>query len=120
MISQTWFDYEDIRISLNLPHPPKNSINFKSLLSIGDPLADAAYASRPRPGNPYKTFNAILESQQQNKLTVEEMGLLKQAETVPGWVDWESIKRGREVYWRNMAAVHTILLYGSLAGKVSI
>ncbi|KAI9102561.1 hypothetical protein DFS34DRAFT_609657 [Phlyctochytrium arcticum] len=53
-------------------------------------------------------------------VTEAEQRFLDQVYTVPEWVDWELIERGRAVFWKNMGGIQVVLLYASLAGGFSI
>ncbi|KAI8824328.1 uncharacterized protein EV422DRAFT_316793 [Fimicolochytrium jonesii] len=123
-----WFDYESFYGGLNLASIPPNPVDLHSLLKIGDPVADDAYdalmaeyrAEGKQPPSSYKIFEEVLERRDAGVCTDAERRLLAEVETVPSWVDWASLERGREVYWRNLSGIQIVLLYGSLAGGFSI
>ncbi|KAG0207370.1 hypothetical protein BGX33_006892 [Mortierella sp. NVP41] len=114
------FHYWDYDITWTEKHLPASRL--EPLRMIGDVLADNALeALQVKKGQDalkaLREYTSRPESEQESPAPAL---LMKQLMTVPGWVDWEQVRRGQDVYWRYCFFISHTLLHFSLAGGFSI
>ncbi|KAF9948855.1 hypothetical protein BGZ72_009256 [Mortierella alpina] len=92
-------------------HLPASKL--EPLRSLGDPLADDALAALEiKPSE--DTLEALLAytSQPSDKQkSPAPLQLLTHVMTVPEWVDWDSLQRGQQVYWRYYLFMNNAILH---------
>ncbi|KAJ3189490.1 hypothetical protein HDU85_003121 [Gaertneriomyces sp. JEL0708] len=112
------------RRALRVPADTKCPISFDHLTKLSDPVADIAFKAICNDErvveDAYGALEVLLEKEELGELNADESQLLVEARTVPDWVDWDIVNHGREVYWKHVFAIQSVLLYGSLAGGFSI
>ena len=113
MNSHEWIPYHIIAANAHIDLNVQHSIPMEELLYIGDTLIDDCIQENQSP----KLLKDILDGRIQTKSAHK---FISQVEKVPEWVDYDSIQRGQSVYWKNIAAIHFILLYGALAGGYAV
>ncbi|KAF9956844.1 hypothetical protein BGZ72_002404 [Mortierella alpina] len=92
-------------------HLPASKLD--SLRSLGDPLADDALAALEiKPGdNAFEALLAYTSQPSHKQKSPAPQQLLTQVMTVPEWVDWDSLQRGQQVYWRYCLFINNAFLH---------
>ncbi|CAO3565595.1 unnamed protein product [Mortierella alpina] len=113
----TYWDCDVIWTENHLP-----ASKLEPLRNLGDLLSDETLAALEiKPGE--DALEALLAytaqpSEKQKSLAPQQ--LLTQVMTVPDWVDWDRIQRGRQVYWRYYLIIKFVLIHLALAGGTSM